>query len=117
MDDINESLCWYDPRHPDFDPDYWKEWGEDAPTPRKEDCSCDNCFYGRDELAMEIIRLTPKAIQGSAFVEMGEYIGNEYEFEGVFDLFEINGVAWVLLVPVSELKTRGLICEPEAPQN
>jgi hypothetical protein len=49
IEDIYESLCAYDPRNPDYDKDCERE-------PRTN-CSCDNCFYGRDELALEILKL------------------------------------------------------------
>lgn len=51
-----KNLCWYDPRNPDYIPpdDY-----SDSRTPRDE-CSCDNCFYGRDAMALEIISLVEK---------------------------------------------------------
>ena len=44
-------LCVNDPRHPDF-----VDYGEDN-LPARENCACDNCFYGRDAMALEIIRL------------------------------------------------------------
>ena len=46
-------LCEYDERNPDFIP--LEEW-DDSREPRKN-CFCDNCFYGRDKLALEILRL------------------------------------------------------------
>lgn len=49
--DPNESLCINDPRNP-----YFNDYGEDNVPPR-ENCACDNCFYGRDAMALEIIRL------------------------------------------------------------
>ena len=50
----NESLCIYDPRNPCFDSSVDLE-GTAQDT--RDNCSCDNCFYGRDKLAQEIIRL------------------------------------------------------------
>lgn len=33
-------------------------WGEsDDELPPRVNCFCDNCFYGRDKLALEILRL------------------------------------------------------------
>jgi hypothetical protein len=50
--EILSRLCAYDPRNPDrLDLD-----DEDQPQPRTN-CFCDNCFYGRDALALEILRL------------------------------------------------------------
>jgi len=48
-----ENLCAYDIRNPHNVID--TEFGSDEPT--KEPCMCDNCFYGRTTLALEIIRL------------------------------------------------------------
>lgn len=52
MDNILEKLCIYDPANPNY------VKSEDfMPPPRQKNCYCDNCFYGRDALAMEAIRL------------------------------------------------------------
>lgn len=48
--DPYESLCYYDKRNPNF-------IGNEYSEPRKSTCYCDNCFRGKDELAMEILRL------------------------------------------------------------
>ena len=48
--EVYENLCWYDERNPNND-------YNDGDTEPRKDCYCDNCFYGRDKLAMEIIRL------------------------------------------------------------
>lgn len=50
--EVYENLCSYDNRNPYYDEEY-------ARTPR-QDCYCDNCFYGRDKLAIEILRYWPK---------------------------------------------------------
>ena len=49
MIDPLEKLCQHDPRNPFHDAD-------DDTAPR-DGCACDNCFYGRDQMALEIIRL------------------------------------------------------------
>ena len=51
LNDVLSSLCSYDPRNPDnvIDPE--------EPDYKPEKCCCDNCFYGRTELALEIVRL------------------------------------------------------------
>jgi len=51
---VLKSLCLYDRRNPDncLDPEYGIE------PYYKNVCYCDNCFYGRDRLAKEIIKLT-----------------------------------------------------------
>lgn len=46
--EVYSNLCYYDTRHPD--------WWE-ALEPRIESCSCDNCFHGRHNLALEIIKM------------------------------------------------------------
>ena len=45
---ILNNLCIYDDRSPYYD----SGWG--PPQPRT-DCSCTNCFYGRDALAIELL--------------------------------------------------------------
>jgi hypothetical protein len=52
--EVYENLCSYDSRNPNNVVD------EDDPQPTKEHCYCDNCFYGKDELAKEIIKLREK---------------------------------------------------------
>ena len=48
-----EKLCYKDPRSPY----YWKDpYSEELPEPRKN-CACDNCFYGRDKMALTILAL------------------------------------------------------------
>lgn len=54
--EIYANLCTRDPRYPLFDDIYGDDPPEDVPAPRTE-CACDNCFYGRDALALEILRL------------------------------------------------------------
>lgn len=51
-DEILGRLCWYDPRNPDYDAEF-----ADGRQPAEKMCSCDNCFYGRHKLAVEIISL------------------------------------------------------------
>jgi len=53
--EVYENLCARDHRSPYFD-DVFYEPGEERPAPRSN-CSCDNCFYGRDKLAIEILML------------------------------------------------------------
>lgn len=53
--EVYGKLCVKDRRNP-----LWRDlYGQDIddiPEPRKN-CSCDNCFYGRDILAIEILQL------------------------------------------------------------
>lgn len=53
--DIASSLCCYDSRHPAYQLVYGDD--ADAPLARQPGCACDNCFYGRDALALEVLRL------------------------------------------------------------
>ena len=58
-EELHGNLCTKDPRNPMYD-DIWGWYPpEEIPKPRK-DCACDNCFYGRDALALEILRLAKK---------------------------------------------------------
>lgn len=50
----SESLCIYDKRSPYLE-DTFTGCDEDTPQPRQKDCSCDNCFYGRDRLAAVLL--------------------------------------------------------------
>ena len=52
LKEVLECLCIYDERNPD----YFVLDGFD-PTPPRNNCYCDNCFYGRHELAEEILHL------------------------------------------------------------
>ena len=49
--DPYEKLCCHDPRNPFFSDD------KEEPTKPRDGCFCDNCFYGRDQMALEMIRL------------------------------------------------------------
>ena len=55
LESVLSCLCLYDRRNPDCislgEPE------EESRKPRSNWCSCDNCFYGRDALAMEILLL------------------------------------------------------------
>ena len=59
--EIKEKLCYYDLRNPDnvnsyglLDAEEIKEEGYG--NHKKEDCSCDNCFYGRTKMAEELLK-------------------------------------------------------------
>jgi hypothetical protein len=54
---IQSCLCSYDRRNPNFDEEIESFREEHGTTRQDERCYCDNCFYGRDELAREILRL------------------------------------------------------------
>ena len=50
--EVYENLCVHDPRNPLYRDIHF----DDISKPRAN-CSCDNCFYHRDWLAVEILRL------------------------------------------------------------
>ena len=57
---IASKLCHYDTRNPDGVKSYMseEEIKEEGYSDKSKDfCSCDNCFYGRTELAEYIIKL------------------------------------------------------------
>jgi len=55
-EEIHEYLCDKDIRNPNNVLSCFKYMG-DEPPPRGDDCCCDNCYYGRDILALELLRL------------------------------------------------------------
>ena len=65
-DEIRSKLCYYDTRNPqgvisDTTEQEIKEAG--YTTAPKKNCTCDNCFYGRTELAMYILELIKTTTQ------------------------------------------------------
>lgn len=58
LEEIYNYLCWHDKRHPLYMAMIMPH-EEEIQQPRIN-CLCDNCFYGRDKLAMEILRLLEK---------------------------------------------------------
>ena len=48
---ILQNLCWRDPRNPSY-----IETAADGYPPRIN-CACDNCFYGRDTLAVALLSM------------------------------------------------------------
>lgn len=55
--EVYENLCTKDPRSPYWSSLYVDDDDDDPPPEPRGDCYCDNCFYGRDKLALEILRL------------------------------------------------------------
>ena len=49
--ELYKKLCFYDPRSPDFDPEY---------PEAKNPCYCDNCFHGITPLALEMLKMQSK---------------------------------------------------------
>ena len=57
LKDLYERLCTYDKRNPHGT---WQYLDKDDPRPEPGDrtnCACDNCFYGRDEMARGVLQL------------------------------------------------------------
>jgi len=69
--DPRDFLCWYDPRNPDYIETYGDD--DDAPKPR-EDCACDNCYRGGDELALLTLDLLAALEE---LVARREWLGTE----------------------------------------
>jgi hypothetical protein len=53
LGEIKANLCIYDRRNPDYFMD------DDDTTLPRNGCMCDNCFYRRDVLAVELLKLQP----------------------------------------------------------
>jgi len=62
--EVLASLCWYDPRNPDGEKDQEVIDEHNRLLREKEGkiCLCENCFYGRTELAEYIISLKPSIV-------------------------------------------------------
>lgn len=61
MDDwVLENLCYHDINHPRWEDLHGFDEPDEILEPRK-DCYCDNCFYGRDKLALEILKLRDRS--------------------------------------------------------
>lgn len=55
---VFNNLCYHDPRHPDYQTILvMAEFDDEPPRGPRNGCACDNCFYGRDALALRIIEL------------------------------------------------------------
>ena len=65
---VNNDLCVYDPRSDMYEDMYEKG----MPPARAVNCTCDRCFYGRDPLAMEILRLRDSMLEAMAFLDQPE---------------------------------------------
>jgi hypothetical protein len=51
---VYERLCYHDTRNPHYDT-------ENVTLNVRNECTCDNCFRGKDELALEVLRLMDEA--------------------------------------------------------
>ena len=54
-EEVLSNLCIKDTRNPDHEDCYQGFDPDEIPEPRVN-CYCDNCFHGRDKLALEILR-------------------------------------------------------------
>ena len=48
LEEVYENLCSYDKRSPCY--------SDDLDRKPRLNCFCDNCFYGRDKLALELLK-------------------------------------------------------------
>ena len=107
IDEINlTNLCFYDRRNPDFsikeEYGYDKEEVETTGNFAKEDCACDNCFYGRSKLTEQLIlqqermysgiEISDKVLFEQATVAMEEWYG--YGCETEIDAY-FRGLKWI----------------------
>jgi hypothetical protein len=78
VSEIYELLCTKDHRNPM----YLDIYGEDdeAPVPRKG-CACDNCFFGRDKLALEIISSRERIKVLDAVKDAAEKLANRHDWQ------------------------------------
>lgn len=56
---ILESLCTYDLRNPEGIISFYldqEDLDDEIKYPDRVDCACDNCFYGRTQLAIELLK-------------------------------------------------------------
>jgi len=60
LEAIYENLCYNDKRNPLYIED---EYADEDEVKVNKDCYCDNCFYRRHELAIEILRLRALTIE------------------------------------------------------
>lgn len=57
--EISNYLCIYHPKHPEYK--FTTELYEENEKPKPGgDCCCDNCYYGRYELALELFKQIDK---------------------------------------------------------
>jgi hypothetical protein len=57
--EVTENLCSFDKRNPMYE-FMFSMWDEDEKPKAKDDCNCDNCFYGRNVLALELLNYMEK---------------------------------------------------------
>lgn len=75
---LTEKLCYYDSRNPNH------QEGE-----MKEDCYCDNCFYGRTPLANALIQAQQPA--ESQVLNLFKYLNKVAQKNAVYDDWRVEG--------------------------
>lgn len=72
-DDVLRNLCYYDGRNPDGceDDEVVEAHSTKLRTNAEFYCTCDNCFYGRTVMALEIVRLRSTVLDLKA--ELDDY--------------------------------------------
>ena len=62
--EVLENLCIYDSRSPY----YFKEDNPEEISSPRDGCACENCFYGRDRFALEVIRLFDVLAKAESYI-------------------------------------------------
>tara|TARA_R110000744_G_scaffold375206_2_gene488526 strand:+ start:108 stop:446 length:339 start_codon:yes stop_codon:yes gene_type:complete len=90
--EIKEQLCYYDLRNPDGVSythrsygllDASTYWGKEEikeegyGNHKKEDCSCDNCSYGRTNMAEELLKYVSNGTQRELLNGFAEWLKND----------------------------------------
>lgn len=57
IEEIKSNLCWYDERN---DESLMSPSDKEKMNRGEDKCMCDNCFYGRHELANELLKFKLK---------------------------------------------------------
>lgn len=87
-DTVLECLCHKDPRNPVYHDLY--DVDDEPPTPR-DDCFCDNCFYRRDALALEILQLRSTVAAIVEAFDAPTYGDTDAQIDRVHDALEKTG--------------------------
>ena len=76
-EEILENLCLSDTRNP-LHSDVYQE-GDEVPPPRIE-CYCDNCFYGRDKLALALLEFMEAKLK-NARTPIPNWVGEDAPYK------------------------------------
>ena len=55
-EEVLEYLCYYDKRNPYGTPDEEERQAQTEQVEKDGCCYCDNCFYGKTKLALELLK-------------------------------------------------------------